>query len=233
MHIYDYYKVQKLETNRGLTFSLHFEGQCTRNPCENGGTCIGVNLCKCPPLYTGARCRRKTLGTKENPATNAQAILDAGDSLGSGLYWIQPPGETAAAQTYCDMAFACGAWMLASYGDVDVLGINANNKAIPNMNNPSGYSWVPTQRNSLNSHINLPNGAVNMGNNARYIIMAAGNTQPQGGIDEYAYVYRISLENNPHNITFANHNCYNRGQIGRMHVCEFVVEALKGEVGHI
>ena len=107
--------------------------------------------------------------------------------------------------------------MLASYGYVDVLGITANNKAIPNMNNPSGYSWFPTQRNSLNGLINLPNGAVNMGNNARYMIMALGNNPATGGIDQHAYVYRISLENNPHNITFVNHNRYNGGQRGRMH----------------
>ena len=86
----------------------------------NGGTCIGENLCKCPPRFTGARCSilRKPLGTKENPTPNARAILDAGDSKGSGMYWIQPPGETAPAQTYCDMSFAGGAWMLASYGYV-------------------------------------------------------------------------------------------------------------------
>lgn len=70
-----------------------------------------------------------------------------------------------------------------------------------------------------------------MGNNARYMIMAVGNNPATGGIDQHAYVYRISLENNPHNITFVNHNRYNGGQMGRMHVREFVVEALKGESG--
>ena len=71
---------------------------------------------KCPPRYAGPSCTlMKKLGTKENPASNAQAILDAGDSQGSGMFWIQPPGETTAAQTYCDMNFAGGAWMLASY----------------------------------------------------------------------------------------------------------------------
>ena len=73
----------------------------------------------------------KKLGTKENPAPNAQAILDAGDSQGSGMSWIQPPGETAAAQTYCDMSFAGGAWMLASYGYVYTTRPNAKNKVIP------------------------------------------------------------------------------------------------------
>ncbi len=125
--------------------------------------------------------------------------------------------------------------MLASYGYVDTAGTNVlsnnNNKAIPNMNNPFGYAWLPTQRSSSNGLINLPHGAVKMANNARYMIMAAGNNPATGGINEYTYVYRIYLKNNPYNITFANHNRYNGGQPGRMHVVGFVVEALKGESG--
>ena len=211
---------------------FHFvAGKCAGKPCKNGGSCIGENQCKCPHLYSGAQCERKRLGTKTNPAPNAQAILDAGDSQGSGMYWIQPPEETAPAQTYCDMRFAGGAWMLASYGYVHTHGKNAKNKAIPNMNNPYGYAWLPTQRSSLNGLINLPHGAVKMANSARFMIMAAGNNPATGGIDEYAYVYRISLKDNPHKITFANHNRYNGGQPGRMHVQDFVVEALKGESG--
>ena len=147
------------------------------------------------------------------------------------MYWIQPPGETAPAQTYCDMSFAGGAWMLASYGYVHSTGLNANNRAIPNMNNPYGYAWLPTQRSSSNGLINLPHGAVKMAKNARSMIMAAGNNPATGGINKYAYVYRIDITNNPYNITFANHNRYNGGQPGRMHVQDFIVEALKGESG--
>ena len=222
-----------LVTKQTIRFLLiFFKGKCASKPCKNGGTCIGENLCKCPPSYSGAQCTvTKRLGTKENPAPNAQAILDAGDSQGSGMYWIQPPGETAPAQTYCDMSFAGGAWMLASYGYVHTAGRNANNKAIPNMNNPYGYAWLPTQRSSSNGLINLPHGAVKMAKNARSMIMAAGNNPATGGINKYAYVYRIHITNNPYNITFANHNRYNGGQPGRMHVQDFIVEALKGESG--
>ena len=147
------------------------------------------------------------------------------------MYWIQPPGEAAPAKTYCDMSFAGGAWMLTSYGYVYASEFNANNKAIPNMNNPLGYNWSPTNRNSANGLINLPHGAVKMANNARYMIMAAGNNPATGGIDKYAYVYRISLKTKPYKITFTNHNPLNGGQPGRMHVVNFIVEALKGESG--
>ena len=177
---------------------------------------------------------RKRLGTRENPAPNAQAILDAGDSHGSGMYWIQPPGETAPAQTYCDMTFADGAWMLASYGFVysgEVSEVNFKSKAIPNMNNPNGYAWLPTLRSSSNGLINLPHGAVKMANKARSMIMAAGNNPATGGIDQYSYAYRINITDNPYTITFANHNRFHGGQPGRMHVQDFIVEALKGESG--
>ena len=129
------------------------------------------------------------------------------------------------------MSFAGGAWMLASYGYVHTTGVNANNKAIPNMNNPFGYAWLPTKRSSSNGVINLPHGAVNLANNAHYMIMAAGNNPATGGINQYQYVYRIALKDNPYNISFANHNRYNGGQPVRMHVQEFIVEALKGESG--
>ena len=167
----------------------------------------------------------------EPKTTRHQAILDSGDSQGSGMYWIQPPGETAPAQTYCDMSYAGGAWMLASYGYVHKFGVNANNKAIPNMNNPFGYNWHPNRRSSSNGLINLPHGAVKLANDARYMIMAAGNNPPTGGINQYSFVYRISLLKNPYKISFANHNRYNGGQAGRMHVTSFAVEALKGESG--
>ena len=124
--------------------------------------------------------------------------------------------------------------MLASYGYVhtpsgDVS--NKDNKAIPNMNNPFGYSWLPNRRSSSNGLINLPHGAVKIANNANYMIMATGNNPTTGGIDQYAFVYRIFLRRNPYIVTFLNHNRYNGGQQGRMHVTKFVVEALKGESG--
>ncbi|XP_068746149.1 uncharacterized protein [Montipora capricornis] len=215
----------------GFTGAFCQRSMCAEKPCQNGGTCNGVNLCSCPSPYGGEHCQRVRLGSKENPAPNAQAILDAGDSVGSGMYWIQPPGETASAETFCDMKFAGGGWMLASYGYVSTTGTHANNKGIPNMNNPFGFAWLPNKRRSLNGLINLPHGALKMAINANYMIMAGGNNPASGGIEQYAYVYRIFLKNNPFNITFKNHNRYNGGQKGRMHVQEFIVEAVKGESG--
>ncbi|XP_048581672.1 uncharacterized protein LOC125561390 [Nematostella vectensis] len=207
-----------------------------KHQCKNGGTCVGKNTCSCSRDYTGPQCSRRRLGTAINPAPNAKAILDAGDSGGSGLYWIQPPGEPSPALTYCDMDYQGGGWMLASYGFVHATSTSPLNKAIPNMNNPMGYLWEPEARASSNGLVNLTHGAVMMARAANHMIMAAGGNPSTGGIDSYSYVWSIDLRQNKiYNITFANHNRFNGATgsngIPQMHLAEFVVQGLKGETG--
>ena len=148
---------------------------------------------------------------------------------------LKPPGEKIAAQTYCDMSYAGGGWMLASYGYVHIAAVHPSNQAIPNMNYPLGYKWTPDQRSSSNGVISLGNGAVHLARNAGYMIMAAGKNPNDGGIDQYSHVYRISLADDPYTITFANHNRYHGANgwkgIPQMHLAKFKVEALKGESG--
>jgi len=50
------------------------------------------------------------LGTLSRPATSARAILDAGDSTGDGVYYIQ--SSSGVIQTYCDMTN--GGYMLVA-----------------------------------------------------------------------------------------------------------------------
>ena len=92
------------------------------------------------------------------------------------------------------MSFAGGGWTLASHGYVHTTGLNAKNNAIPNMNNPFGYSWRPNRHSSSNGLINLPDGAVKIANNPSYLIMAAGNNPATVGIDQYAYIYTWIFE---------------------------------------
>lgn len=54
------------------------------------------------------------LGTESNPATSAQALLDAGITE-SGDYWIKPTGQTAY-EIYCDLTNQSGGWMLVAVG---------------------------------------------------------------------------------------------------------------------
>ena len=169
--------------------------------------------------------------TEKHPGKSCRDILDSSRSveiLKSGLYWIQPDGDSSPAQSYCDMTFQDGGWTLASYGYVAASGFDGRNKNIPNMNHPNGYTWHPDRRNSSQGVIALEHGAVNLARGAKYMIMAAGSNPVSGGINQYSYVYFIDISKNPYKITFANHNRFH----GRnMHVVEFTVKALKGETG--
>lgn len=210
--------------------------RCSGKPCKNGGTCTGNNVCTCPRDYGGTQCEKQRIGLKGNPGVSCKAILDAGMSLGDGLYWIKPEGESKPAQTYCDMSYKGGGWSLASFGYLGSTSCSSNNRAIPNMNVPYGYNWMPLQRSSTHGVISLPHGAVYLARGAKYMIMAAGSNPDTGGIDNYDFVYRISISDNPYTVTFANHN-YDFGarwykyNVKQMHLTNFTVEGLKGESG--
>jgi hypothetical protein len=55
-----------------------------------------------------------TLGTLGNPAVNAQAIYNSGQTT-NGWYYIQTSNMTSAKQIYCNMTDEGGGWMLMSY----------------------------------------------------------------------------------------------------------------------
>ncbi len=135
-----------------------FQGRCSQ-PCQNRGICAGDDLCSCPYPYTGSFCKLVRLGSRYNPARSASEILQAGDSLGSGMYWIQPRGEPKPAFTYCDMKFDNGGWVLASYGYVEVDGDDHRNRLMLNMNHPQGFLWLPQQRKFTHGLITLSKGA--------------------------------------------------------------------------
>ena len=52
------------------------------------------------------------LGTLQNPATSAQAIIQAGDATGDGFYYITIGGTVR--QVWCDMTNDGGGWMMAA-----------------------------------------------------------------------------------------------------------------------
>ena len=55
------------------------------------------------------------LGSENKPATTCKAILNSGESKGSGVYWLDPDtsaGAGAKFQAWCDMVHNGGGWML-------------------------------------------------------------------------------------------------------------------------
>ena len=171
-------------------------------------------------------------GTSEtSPATGGQEIIDSNKSPKSGLWWIKPPGDSKAVQTYCDFNPGVYAgYCLASYGHVASRSCNSGNKNMPPLNSPNGHEWTPENRQRRRGVIALDKGATNMAKSAKKMIMAArssGQVVAKGGIDAYSYVYEIDIAANAGMITFQNQGTksYGCSQTEKT----YRVRALKGE----
>ncbi|MCF7906993.1 DUF2341 domain-containing protein [Patescibacteria group bacterium] len=64
----------------------------------------------------GTSDRTITIGTSSFPGLSCKAILDAGNSSGDGVYWIDPSNGDFSdkEQVYCDMTNNDGGWMLVT-----------------------------------------------------------------------------------------------------------------------
>jgi hypothetical protein len=85
---------------------------------------------------------RGPLGTQTNPASSATAIINAGDSVGDGLYWLLDSNinNGVAFQAYCDMTKDSGGWILVHTvrGDaISYMGWTTSNIELRNQTAPS------------------------------------------------------------------------------------------------
>ena len=85
---------------------------------------------------------RGPLGTQTNPASSATAIINAGDSVGDGLYWFLDSNinNGVAFQAYCDMTKDSGGWILVHTvrGDsISYMGWTTSNIELRNQTSPS------------------------------------------------------------------------------------------------
>jgi hypothetical protein len=177
-----------------------------------------------------------TYGEQSNPATSGAALKARRPDAASGIFWIQPPGDSTAAQTYCDMTYRGGGWCLANVGYVASTGVSRSNKALNNMNRPGGYRWNPNNRASTSMLISLPSGGVNMAKASTHMMMAAGNNPNSGGINSYSHAYEISISHVTQYLNFQNGNRYHLGCTSafgnaRNQNIGFVVRGVKGDIG--
>ncbi len=89
---------------------------CGNNITEPGEDCDDGNLLDgdgCSPTCT------QPLGSESHPAITCCEILIAGDSVGNGLYWLQPTPDAPKFQAHCDMERDDGGWTLIAVSAVD------------------------------------------------------------------------------------------------------------------
>ncbi len=91
-------------------------------------------------MYYGnpsAGAGKTKVGTQAYPGLSCKSILDAGDSTGTGNYWIDPTnGNTSDSfQAYCDMTNDSGGWMLATQSMIQSGANNLSTTATTSDNN--------------------------------------------------------------------------------------------------
>ena len=189
------------------------------NPCKNKGKCSGGSEseyeCTCVLPWKGKNCDKKSDGTEgapflgdldERELLTTTELKVAGED---GIFWFQPKKENKPAQSFVDVDFDGGGWVLAGYGHITPQSGSTFN--IPNLNYPGGYKWKPNDRSGTHGTIAFPKGAGNMANQATWMLIAMtvnGKKVNRGGLEDYDWVFKANIATSTPTCirTFENHN---------------------------
>lgn len=88
------------------------------------------------------------IGTRDNPATNANAIWSANNAASSGAYWISD-GTGGSRRMYCEMT-NFGGWMLVAMADGSTSPIPTGGTYVPQFGGGRKFRLSDTEMNNLN-----------------------------------------------------------------------------------
>jgi hypothetical protein len=175
-------------TDGVLTSTATFGGACTASGQLTWNAATSTLL-----VCNGSKWGRVTvvapgLGSDpSNPGRSCKAILDAGASIGDGLYHIDPIGPIGdtVVQTYCDMTTNNGGWTLVSYG----YRATAGGSTVYYLPNAAQGSWAPAIRDGI-AAIN----ASELVQSSTHAIVSTSNGQYESGnLAGYQKVYRYTI----------------------------------------
>lgn len=142
--------------------------------------------------------------TRASAAFSCKVLRDAGVT-DSGLYWVNPTGDTPV-RTWCDMNTDGGGWTLVSHaytGSASTSGgANNSHRSL----RCGGGNFQPQYRGAGSGAID----AVQLARNSTEIafgIEIDGETILTGDLTAYDRAYAFSIPN-PSSVTFANHSYY-------------------------
>ncbi len=199
----------------GVAYGDHDHGNI--QPGDNSATCdSGTSSLWGTLRWTGTTldvCTAAGWRTLESNAATGSGPGDAGvtcntllsdtPALPSGVYWLDPDGDGAAFETWCDMDTDGGGWTLAAYGHVNASATTGSAENIRSLQ-CGGGTFAPAARANSGAAID----AVSLAQQSTHMAVSmniAGGAQASGDIEDYQRGYKIAIPS-PSDLNFVSHS---------------------------